>query len=227
MKYFRNATVGSVCLLLLLHLGIVHTALRAQTVTETADENPTVEPAYTDSDLYSDEETLERMQTRRSMLEWHQLAGFVTWGLWLATNLEGERIAGSHRRVGEDSMRLLWLSDPDRYTPLYLLYQENAERHTTKSSSTHIGLAAATGVAYAITASLALFAPSVYDAAEHDGFDSIWWHKALAFIHLAAMIALPALAHRAEEGPEGVQTMRNVGWTGFGALSMSIAVLYF
>ena len=38
---------------------------------------------------------------------------------------------------------------------------------------------------------------------------------------------LPALAHRAEEGPEGVQTMRNVGWTGFGALSMSIAVLYF
>ncbi|MCB1174264.1 MAG: hypothetical protein KDK39_11885 [Leptospiraceae bacterium] len=175
----------------------------------------------------SDQEQYERMQTRRSMLEWHQITGLLTWGLWLATNLEGERIAKTHQRVGEQEMQLLWLSNPDAYTPLYLLYRENAEWKTTADSSTHKSLAAATAGMYALTAVLALCAPPLYDEQGSDLWDSSWWHRALAFVHLAAMLSLPALGHQAEEGPDGLQKMRNVGWAGFGVYSVAIGVFYF
>ena len=202
-----------------------HQSLQAQPE-QPQEEPPTFRDPY-QNEQTSEQERWQSMQTRRAMLQRHQWAGLLTWGLWLATNLEGERIASSHARVGEQSMQYLWLSDPQTYTPLYLLYRENAEWHTTRSSNTHRSLAAATSIMYLLTASQAIFAPAAYQETSHTGLDSIWWHKLFAFIHFGALLALPAIAGQAEEGPAGVQRMRTIGWTGFGALTFSLAVVYF
>lgn len=58
---------------------------------------------------------------RRSMLEWHQIAGFVTLGLWLATNLEGEKAKDSLYRKSDEYAQLILLTRPEyaNNDPLY------------------------------------------------------------------------------------------------------------
>lgn len=171
----------------------------------------------------------KRMQKRRDMLESHQFWGLLAWAFWLATNIEGEAVAKTLERRGQREMDYLFLSDPNRYRDLYLIYQmTDVEYEPRRSSGTHLGLASATWLTYSIAAYYALSAPERFEEARHRGFDSIFLHKGLAFLHFAAMAALPSLRELPErEGPRGAQKMRNVGWGGFGVYTIAIATFYF
>lgn len=201
-----------------------------------------------DSDRY--------MDTRRTMLRYHQLAGMLTWTLWLATNLEGEK-ALDHLRPQMDVPALFFysqnpsqnlplylamrydnpaailLSNNDAYIrqnlPLYYLVRNNVEWEADNAGP-HKNLAAATMGMYALTAGLALFSPGKYgtQSTETEGFDSIFFHKGLALLHFAAMAALPSLGARIERGgPNAARQMQNTGWAGFGALTVAFATVTF
>ncbi|TGK33425.1 hypothetical protein EHQ12_06705 [Leptospira gomenensis] len=60
---------------------------------------------------------------RRSMLEWHQIAGFVTLGLWLAANIEGEKAKDSLYRKSDEYSQLVLLTRPEyaNNDPLYVV----------------------------------------------------------------------------------------------------------
>jgi len=163
---------------------------------------------------------------RREMLQWHQIAGMATWGLWLATNIEGERALHTLRRKFEPEANYLLLSNPQENLLLYYATLQQSEWESTSGLSTHRNLAYATVSAYALTAALSMLAPS--RVRESDEFDTISAHKLLALVHLAAIASLPTLGRQIERGgPAAAQRMKNVGWAGFGALTMSIAVFYF
>lgn len=168
------------------------------------------------------------IKRRRDMLDKHQIWGLAAWAFWLATNLEGEAVARTQERAGQQSMDLLLLSSPEKYSTLYILHQENASYESSRNSATHTSLAALTWFTYSVAAYYAYMSPDPWKEAKREGFDSIFLHKTLAFFHLAAMLALPFLGKAAEEyGPEGVQKMRNVGWAGFGVYTVAIGTFYF
>ena len=166
------------------------------------------------------------LSTRREMLQWHQVAGLATWGLWLATNLKGEEAIHSLRRSGEPVANAVLLADPRNNWPLYYAILNNSEWEAKRGGSTHRTLAGLTAGAYALTAGLALLAPS--RPAESDSCDRITAHKWLALLHFAALASLPALGKRIEEGgPKAAKRMQKVGWGGFGALTVAVGVFYF
>ncbi len=175
------------------------------------------------SSIRADEEDLS---TRREMLQWHQVAGLATWGLWLATNLKGEQAIHSLRRTGEPVANAVLLANPQNNWPLYYAILNQSEWEAKRGGDTHRTLAGLTAAAYATTAALALFSPS--RPAESDSFDSITAHKWLAVLHFAALASLPVIGSRIERrGPAAAHEMQRVGWAGFGALTVAVGVFYF
>ena len=190
-------------------------------------------------------------RTRKTILKAHQVAGLTTWALWLATNLEGEELMDNHHPDMKTEANLLYLSNPSANLPMYLALQTANPLALALSSdpnyfasnlplyymiyqskqhdpSRHESLAMATGAMYALTASLALLAPSKYrEAGRKKGFDSVFMHKGLALIHLASMITLFSLAESAEHSESGARQMRAVGWGGFAVLTLAIGTFYF
>ncbi|EMN47296.1 hypothetical protein LEP1GSC088_4602 [Leptospira interrogans str. L1207] len=57
------------------------------------------------------------------MLDFYQLSGFITLGLWLATNLEGEKAKDSLYRKSDEYAKILLLTRPEysNNDPLYLV----------------------------------------------------------------------------------------------------------
>jgi len=160
------------------------------------------------------------------MLQYHQIAGMATWGLWLATNLKGEEAIHSLKRTAELPANALLLANPQQNWPLYYIMMEKSQWKARRGGSAHRSLASLTVGAYALTAGLSLLAPS--RARETDEFDSVSAHKLLALVHFAALASMPMLGKKIEhKGPAAARTMQNVGWAGFGSLSVAVAVFYF
>lgn len=177
------------------------------------------------------------LSTRRTMLQWHQAAGLLTLGLWLATNLAGERAYDAYPALGrlvneenQSTVLFLLLQDQQRFQTVQplLLMQLTAYDRFEKRVTAHRGLAQATWGMYALTAGLSLFAPKRYSEADRGGIDSIFIHRALAIVHAAAMLRLAYLGPRMEKGGAGaVRQMKDTGWAGFAALGASFVVMAF
>lgn len=91
---------------------------------------------------------------------------------------------------------------------------------------THEALAAAVNFGYFTTAGLSLFAPpKAID--ERKGYSSIKVHKALAIVHLTAMIATNVLAGQLESNPDLKPYHRAAAYTAFGAFAASMIVIKF
>lgn len=90
----------------------------------------------------------------------------------------------------------------------------------------HETLAGAVDFGYFTTAGLSLFAPpKMLD--ERKGYSSIKVHKALAIIHLSAMIATNVLAGGLESNPDLKPYHRAAAYTAFGAFAASMIVIKF
>lgn len=171
------------------------------------------------------EETRTQM-LRHDMLQWHQISGMAAWGLWLATNLKGEEAIRSLRRTQEPAANLLLLANPEQNWPLYQLIMDRSEWKAKRGGGAHRSLAGLTVGAYALTAGLALLSPP--RARETEEFDSVSAHKLLALVHFAALASMPALGKKIEhKGPAAARRMQQVGWAGFGTLTVAVAVFYF
>jgi len=91
---------------------------------------------------------------------------------------------------------------------------------------THEAMAAVVNFGYFTTASLALFAPpKMLD--ERKGYSSIKVHKALAVVHLSAMIATNILASQIESHPNLRPYHRAAAYTAFGAFAASMIIIKF
>lgn len=193
----------------------------------------------------------ELAPVRRKILKAHQAAGLVTWALWLATNLEGEKLMDNHSPDMKAEASLFYLSNPSAHLPMYLALQtanplplalspdpgylaQNLPLYfmiyqgKQRNPERHEQLAMATGAMYILTASLAMLAPSKFrEAGRKKGFNSVFMHKGLALIHMASMVALFSLAEKAEHSESGARQMRAVGWGGFAVLTLAIGTFYF
>lgn len=90
----------------------------------------------------------------------------------------------------------------------------------------HEVLAGAVNFGYFTTAGLSLFAPpKALD--ERKGYSSIKVHKALAIVHLTAMIATNVLAGQIEGNPDLKPYHRAAAYTAFGAFAASMIVIKF
>ena len=97
-----------------------------------------------------------------------------------------------------------------------------------KLKDTHEILAGVVNFTYFSTAALSLFAPPKM-LNEHKGYSSIKVHRALAIVHLSAMIATNILAGQLE-GPDGAKIRpyhRAAAFTAFGAFAASMIVIKF
>ncbi|TGM98805.1 hypothetical protein [Leptospira dzoumogneensis] len=169
----------------------------------------------------------ERVELRRSLLDWHQGLGLATWMFWLATNIVGEQALSNLKREYEPYANYLLISDPQKNLILYTALMKASPWDSESSGSMHSALAGTTFALYTITAGLAFFSPSK-SLEREPGLSTIFTHKAMIWIHLPAMLALPFIGERiSKEGPSAANEMRAVGWAGFGAFSVSIAVFYF
>lgn len=173
------------------------------------------------------------IKLRRKMLEWHQVTGFLTWFSWLATNVAGERAEKSYHKEFEPYARAMLVLNPMNDTSQsYLLYQFILHVSPWDSSDSqhreHVQLAYTTVSLYAVTAGLAFLSPTPVNLDREPGWSTIFTHKSMILIHLPSMLALPFLGAKIHQGgPEAVQRMQYVGWTGFSALSIAIATFYF
>lgn len=173
------------------------------------------------------------IKRRRNMLEWHQIAGIATWFSWLATNLAGENAEKNYHREFEPYARAMLILNPTQNsTQSYMLYQYimNVSPWDTSDSQRrqHSELAYTTVTLYAVTAGLAFLSPSSVNLEREAGWSTIFTHKAMIFIHLPAMLALPAMGEATKTGgPASVHRMQEVGWAGFSALSVAMFAFYF
>jgi len=93
----------------------------------------------------------------------------------------------------------------------------------------HEGLAGAVNVTYFTTAGLSLFAPPGV-VNEGKGLNSIKVHRALAVVHLSAMIATNVLADGIEDDERGFGTRalhRAAAYTAFGSYAAAMIVIKF
>ena len=165
--------------------------------------------------------------TRRTMLNLHQGFGLATWAFWLATNIAGDQALDHLRPANEELANVLLLQDPRNNLPIYYYLMRTSE-WKVKGGSPHRSLAGITMGLYFATAGLSLFAPARFEAAERGGWDAMSTHKLLAVFHFAAMLSLPVLGARIEHhGPAAARDMEAVGWAGFSAFSVAVAVFYF
>ncbi len=169
----------------------------------------------------------DTLETRRSLLTWHQGLGLLTWGFWLATNIAGEQALSNLHKEYEPLANLLLASNPQQNQLAYLFLMNASPWDADPGGTAHKSLAGATFSLYALTAGLAFFSPSKTLERE-PGLSTIFTHKALIWIHLPAMLALPFIGQQIpKDGHPAANTMRAVGWTGFTAFTISIAVFYF
>lgn len=146
------------------------------------------------------EKRQQELKVRRTMLVMHQIMGTLTMG-----GMIGQGIVGAK---------------------LYSNTQKGVFDHNLKS--THEALAAGVNIGYFSTAALSLFAPPKM-LNEHKGYSSIKVHRALAIVHLSAMIATNILAGQLE-GPNGAKIRpyhRATAYTAFGAFAASMIVIKF
>ncbi|TGK13798.1 hypothetical protein EHO60_00105 [Leptospira fletcheri] len=181
----------------------------------------------TPSDSSSKKKDRERLEFRRSLLNWHQTLGFLTWASWLATNLAGERSLSHLHREYQPLADFVLLSNPQQNFLAYNLILHASPWDGDPGGSTHKALAGTTFTLYALTAGFAFLAPS-NTLVREPGLTTIFTHKAMIWIHLPAMLALPFLGQEIpKQGPGAAHRMEAVGWTGFAALTISIATFYF
>jgi hypothetical protein len=126
----------------------------------------------------------------------------------------------------------LLLKDPVNNAPLYFALKSNEEWEAKHSASLHRNLASATFGMYALTAGLAYFAPSRIESEDSSSGSRIYSpliaHKAMIPVHLLSMLMLPSLGMKiGKEGPHAAQQMSDLGWAGFGALSIAVLVITF
>lgn len=172
------------------------------------------------------------LKKRRSYLEWHQALGLATWVSWLATNMAGEveykekySLYKLYNRLPNYILSSYLLEPSNDKLLLYALSKQSYEEPT----GNHGKLGFLTFTLYSATAILSFMAPKKIDTGPQKGWSTIFSHKAMIFIHLPCMLALPYLGEKAvhDASAQGLTDMRNVGWLGFGALSLSIATFYF
>lgn len=203
------------------------------------------------------EPTQESLQRRRSLLNLHQIGGMTTLALWLATNIEGEKALKSMYRRSDESARMLLLTrpeyavgdplyfaalrqpdrrsiaadyflakDPQRNAPLYFALKQSEEWEARRAGSLHRSLAMATFAAYTVTAGAAFLAPEGVNY-KREGYDSVFFHKAMIPVHLASMLVLARLGSQVEHREGAAYEMQRAGWTGFGALSIAFLTITF
>ncbi len=173
----------------------------------------------------------ESLNSRRTYLNWHQGLGLAAWGSWLATNIAGEA------KYNEDKA-FYKLRDtlPSQILNSYLLEPSNdkllyytiAKNYHEEGTSEHGKLAYLTVGLYSASAYFAFMAPGKIEDTRTEGWSTIFTHKAMIFVHLPTILVLPSLGQKLEHGTaQDLENMRNVGWLGFSALSISIASFYF
>lgn len=90
----------------------------------------------------------------------------------------------------------------------------------------HEVLAGAVNIGYFSTAGLALFAPP-RNRNNAKGFSTLKLHKALAIVHLSAMIATNILADDSSENANTRTWHRAAAYTAFGSFFVSMVVIHF
>ncbi|MCB1191446.1 MAG: hypothetical protein H7A23_19545 [Leptospiraceae bacterium] len=184
--------------------------------------------------LYAEEKSISSkyLKKRRSYLEWHQALGLATWVSWLATNVAGEASYKEEyskyklsRRLPNYILTSYLMAPSDDKLLLYAMSKRGYE----EPMGNHGKLGFLTFTLYGATAFLSFMAPKKVDVTPQKGWSTIFTHKAMIFIHLPCMLALPYLGEKAvhNASAQGLTDMRNVGWLGFAALSVSIATFYF
>jgi hypothetical protein len=142
------------------------------------------------------------------MLTAHQLGGYVTLALLIPTIIQGQKALQNWNDVTTGSRSF-----------------------NRKLSSSHRSLAEWKFISYMTTASFALFAPP--PLIRRDDWDTIKWHKTLAWIHFTGMLALPFLGSAAFHASttKSAKTLRTIhaitGYTTALAFSMSMIILTF
>lgn len=151
---------------------------------------------------------MTELKVRRAMLTAHQLAGYVTLGLLIPTIIQGQKDLKN------------WSDASSGLAPF--------SRSINRS---HKSLGEWTFISYMTTASFAILAPP--PLIRRDDWDTIKWHKTLAWIHFTGMIALPilgSLAYHAQTA-EQAKTLRTIhqitGYTTAAAFSFSMLILTF
>jgi len=146
------------------------------------------------------EKRQKELKVRRTMLVAHQVMGMLTLGGMVAQGIVGAKLYNA--------------------TSTGINYQSLKD--------THEGLAAAVNIGYFSTAALSLFAPPKM-LNERKGYSSIKLHRALAVVHLSAMIATNVLATMMD-GPNNAKIRpyhRAAAYTAFGAFAASMIVIKF
>ena len=171
----------------------------------------------------------DEISSRRSYLNWHQGLGLATWGTWLATNIAGEQKYKEEHGYFELRDKL-----PNQILTSYLIQPSNdklllyyaIKNFEEEGHSSHGQLGALTFVLYSATASMAFLSPGRLNDVPEEGWTTMFTHKSMIFIHLPAMISLAYLGSNLEEARD-LENMRNIGWAGFSALTVSLATFYF
>ena len=151
---------------------------------------------------------MTELKVRRAMLTAHQIGGYVTLGLLIPTIIQGQRDLQN------------WNDATSGLRPF--------DRTINRS---HKSLGEWTFISYMTTASLALFSPP--PLIRRDDWDTVKWHKTLAWIHFTGMIALPILGSMAfhAKSVQEAKTLRTIhqvtGYTTAAAFSLSMIVLTF
>lgn len=182
--------------------------------------------SFSFSTVFSEESSNTK---RRSYLNWHQGLGLATWVSWLATNLAGEA-------AYKEDYKFYKLRDtlPNQILAAYAVEPTNdklfiyyaVKNFEEKGGSTHGQLGYLTFGLYTASAAFAFLSPAKTDNSPEEGWNTIWTHKSMIFIHLPAMLALPYIGANMHTAKD-VDNMRAIGWIGFSALSVSIATFYF
>ena len=146
------------------------------------------------------EKRQNELKVRRTMLVMHQIMGTLTLGGMIGQGIVGAKLySNTQKGVFDRSLK-----------------------------NTHETLAGVVNFTYFTTAALSLFAPPKM-LNEHKGYSSIKVHRALAIVHLSAMIATNILASQLN-GPNGATIRpyhRAAAFTAFGAFAASMIVIKF
>jgi hypothetical protein len=118
---------------------------------------------------------------------------------------------------------------PEKYLT-YRYFRDHSEWESSKGN-THVALGLTTLAAYTTTAILGVTMPDdgvLNEKGEGGKVDSVFLHKSLALVHLAAIASLPILGHSLEEkGPQQGRVKQNVAWAGFVTLSIAAVTVSF
>jgi uncharacterized membrane protein len=98
--------------------------------------------------------------------------------------------------------------------------------YSTELRNSHEMLGNGITVTYFSTAALSLFAPPPMINRKKDRNSTTQWHKRLAFLHMAGMIATIALSDKAAL-PEYKPYHRAAAFTAFGGLAISMVIMKF